>query len=106
MGFADDIRGVLEIERDGKTRLAAAREEAQRILDRAREEARLILEEGERSLARQREKRTAAAQAEVAGEIESLERGFRAEADRLSELAKQNRDAAVRKILAWLWGEG
>ena len=106
MGFADDIRRVLEIEREGKTRLAAAREEAQRILERAREESRQLLEEGERSLARQKAKRTDAVQVEVAGEMEELERGFRAEADRLSHLAIQNRDAAVRRILAWLWGEG
>jgi F0F1-type ATP synthase membrane subunit b/b' len=106
MGFADDIRRVLEIEREGKKRLAAAREEAQRILDRAREESRQILEEGERSLARQREKRTAEVQTEIAGEVEKLERGFRTQADRLSRLAKQNRDAALRRILLWLWGEG
>jgi F0F1-type ATP synthase membrane subunit b/b' len=105
MGFADDIRGVLEIEREGKKRLAAAREEAQRALDLARDESRRILEEGELSLARQREKRTEAVQAEIAGEVETLEWRFRSESDRLSHLARQNHDAAVRKILAWLWGE-
>jgi F0F1-type ATP synthase membrane subunit b/b' len=105
MGFADDIRGVLEIEREGNKRLAAAREEAQQSLDLARDEARRILEEGEFSLARQREKRTEAVQAEIADEVEAQERRFRTESERLSHLAKQNHDAAVRKILAWLWGE-
>ena len=105
MGFADDIRRVLEIEREGKKRLADAREEAQRTLDLARDESRRILEEGELSLARQREKRTEAVQAEIAGEVEALEKRFRTESDRLSHLAKQNHDVAVRKILAWLWGE-
>lgn len=105
MGFEDDIRRVLEIEREGKKRLAGAQAEAQRILDLAREESRQILEEGELHLARQREKRTEAMQAEIAGEVEEMERRFRTESDQFSHLAKQNRDAAVRKILAWLWGE-
>lgn len=106
MDFAEDIRRVLEIEREGKKRLAAAQAEAQRTLDLAREESRQILEEGERGLSRQREKRVEVAQAEIAGEVEELERRFRSESDRLSRLARQNRDAAVGRILAWLWGEG
>ena len=105
MGFANDIRRVLDIEREGKKRLSAAQEEAQRTLDLAREESRRILEEGECNLARERQKRTEAAQAEIAGEMEEQEKHFQVETDRLSHRANQNRDAAVEKIIAWLWGE-
>lgn len=105
MRIADDIRMVLEIEREGKKRLAEAQDEAARIVGQAREEARCLLEEKEQSISRQRKERTAAMQAEIAAEVDVLEQRFRGEETRLQRLEAKNRDGAVRQILKWLWGE-
>lgn len=105
MRIADDIRMVLEIEREGKKRLADAREEAVRIVGQAREEGRRLLEEGEQFISRQRKVRTAAIQAEIATGVDSLEQRFRGEEARLQRLEAKNRDVVVQQILNWLWGE-
>jgi F0F1-type ATP synthase membrane subunit b/b' len=105
MSFADDIKSVLEIEREGKRRLAETQEEAARLVDNAREEGRLMLEEAERGLSAERAERTAAMQSEIAEEVKSLELRSRNEEERLRRLAARNRDAAVEQILGWLRGE-
>ena len=105
MRIADDIRMVLEIERAGRKRLAEAQEEAGRIVGRAREEARRLMEEGEQSTAQQRKVRNAAIQAEITVEVDSLERRFRSEEARLQRLEAKNRDVVVQQVLNWLWGE-
>jgi cell division septum initiation protein DivIVA len=105
MRFADDIRMVLEIEREGKKRLAEAQEEAGRIVGQAREEAGRLQADGEQLISRLRKTRTAAVQAEIAAEVDTLERRFRNEEARLQHLAAQNRDVVIEQILRWLWGE-
>jgi vacuolar-type H+-ATPase subunit H len=105
MPIADDIRMVLEIEREGKKRLAEAQEEADRIVGRAREEAGRILEKGEQAIARQRKERTAATQTEIAAEVDPLEQRFRSEEERLQRQAENNREKVFGMIMNWLWGE-
>jgi cell division septum initiation protein DivIVA len=105
MPIADDIRMVLEIEREGKKRLAEAQEEADRIVGRAREEAGRILEKGEQAIARQRKERTATMQTEIAAEVEALEQRFRGEEERLRRVAESNREKVFGRIMNWLWGE-
>jgi len=105
MRIADDIRMVLEIEREGKKRLAEAQEEAARIIGQAREEARRLREEGEQLVSSQRKGRTAATQAEIDTEVDALEQRFRREEDRLKGLETKNRAQVVQQVLNWLWGE-
>jgi F0F1-type ATP synthase membrane subunit b/b' len=105
MRIADDIRMVLEIEREGKKRLSEAREEAGRIVSQAREEARQILEEGEQFISRQRKVRTAEIQVEISAEVSALEQRFGGEEARLRRQEAKNREAVVRQVQEWLWGE-
>jgi F0F1-type ATP synthase membrane subunit b/b' len=100
-----DLKLVLQLEEEGQRRLAEAQDEARRLFEGRREEARRILEEGERSLARQRMARTAEVEADISAGIKDLERHFRAAQDDLRRRAERHREAAVERIIGWLLGE-
>ncbi len=105
MPFGDELRMVLKIEREGKKRLEEARSESQRIIETAREKARLLLQEADEVIARERKEKIAETDLETDKLIDDIRHRLYLEEDRLQSLAEKNREAAVRRILSWLWGE-
>lgn len=105
MSFADEIRKVLEIERAGQERLAAARREAELMLEEGRAAARRLALETEKEIAHIREVETARADAAIEGEIDGMRQRTAAEARRLRDLAEKAGESTVERVMAWLWEE-
>jgi vacuolar-type H+-ATPase subunit H len=105
MSFADEIRKVLEIERAGQERLAAARRKAELILEEGRAAARRLAVETEKEIARIREEETTRADTAIEGEISGIHRRTAAEARQLRDLAEKASESTVERVMAWLWEE-
>ncbi len=105
MSFQDELKMVLEVEREGKKRLEQARSEAEQIIERARGKARRILEETEEIIARERKEKISETDLEVDRLIADLRQRGRLEETRLRSLAEKKRETAVRRVLSWFWGE-
>ena len=105
MPFEDQLKKVLELEREGEKRLDQARAGAAKLLEDARHETRRISQEGEATIARERRERTVAFDEETQRIVAEIRRQGRLEKERLRPLAEKNREAAAEAILSWLWGE-
>lgn len=102
MNLANEIKMVLELEREGKERLASARKDAEKILEEAREGTRCLVRETDREIARLKEEETAQVEEELAREIQELRKRTAAEKERLRALSDKNREKAVESVLGWL----
>jgi vacuolar-type H+-ATPase subunit H len=102
MTFQNVLRQVLETERRGKRRLGEAREEAEKVLERARGEASRLRQEAQRRSAQEKEHRISLAREEIAVDVARTRELTEAEIHHLCTLAAKNRERTVRQVLAWL----
>lgn len=105
MSFVDEIRMVLELERKGKERLAAARADAEKIREEGRESVRQLATETDRKFSRRKEEEMARMDEAVGRELDAIRQRTAAEEKRLRTLADKTREAAVERVMAWLWEE-
>lgn len=105
MSFQKELKAVLDVEREGRTRLEEATEEAERIVAKARDQAQALLRDGEKRIARKRQQLIAETDRAIERSRDEIRQRSRLEEKRLRALARKNREEALRRILAWLWGE-
>ncbi len=102
MSLQGELKAVLAMEKEGRRKLAAAREEAGRIVAKHGRRAEALLAQAEEEIAGRRQERLQQVEEENAAFALELTEKIAAEAQRLQDLASRNREEALARVLAWL----
>ncbi len=102
MTFREDLETVLQLEAEGRRRLAAAEAEARQELARCRDEARRLRLRAEEEMGREEAQRRQEAEAETGRSLDAVRERTIAETAVLRARGAELREAAVRRVLSWL----
>lgn len=101
----NDLKIVLQLEREGEAQLRQAEEEARQLLEKYRDQVERLVFETDQKLERQRRDRMAEVEDTMLQRKQTLDGQFETRVERLRLRAVENRDKTVERIITWLFGE-
>lgn len=106
MHMGETLKRLLDAEKKAQERVREGREERDRLIEQAHQEAREAEERLERRISELRQSYLQEAEEQAKREIAELKADYQQRIEELTESARRNRDAAVQRAADWLLDPG